>query len=375
MNKTSCRVLITSPDINSGHYIGGIASLTKLLIENNRKVEYVHFVRGKGNYRNRGFLWLMRQPFFLLRFVKQFLRYRDIKIVHINIPLSILSIPRDLFLVLISSCFRKKVITHFHGGEYSQRTRISFFLKSMVFLTLFLSKKIIVLGNKERMFFINYYKVKPNKLHVIPNAVKIPTLLPIKFNKEFNILFLGRIDQNKGLREIIKALKKIKDNIDFRLIVAGDGLDKDCFIEECETFLPGRFKYAGIVIGREKELLLENSHVFLLPSYFEGLPNALLEAMAYRLVPIVTPVGSIPEVVANNKNGLIIPVNDYLAIYDCIIRLYRDQTLMHRLSTNAYNTINDRYSLAEYINQINSIYLVVQRSQLYNEGAHVTKNI
>ena len=96
MNKTICRVLITSPDINSEHYIGGIASLTKLLIENNHKVDYVHFVRGKGNYGTRGFLWLMRQPFFLLQFVKQFLRDKNIQIVHINIPLSILSIPRDL---------------------------------------------------------------------------------------------------------------------------------------------------------------------------------------------------------------------------------------------------------------------------------------
>ena len=96
MTKIHCKVLITSPDINSEHYIGGIASLTKLLIENNNKVDYVHFVRGKGNYGTRGFLWLMRQPFFLLQFVKQFLRDKNIQIVHINIPLSILSIPRDL---------------------------------------------------------------------------------------------------------------------------------------------------------------------------------------------------------------------------------------------------------------------------------------
>ena len=363
MNKTICRVLITSPVINSEHYIGGIASLTKLLIENNNKVDYVHFVRGKGNYSNRGFLWLMRQPFFLLQFVKQFLRYKDIKIVHINIPLSILSIPRDLFLVLISSCFRKKVVAHFRGGEYSQRKKIPFFYKMMIYLLLIFSNKIIVLGDKERIFFIDCYKVKPEKIHAIPNAVKIPALIPIKSEKEFNILFLGRIDQNKGLNEIIEALKKLPEDIIFKFIVAGDGPDRICFINECERHFPERLKYLGIVIGKEKDEVLKNSHIFLLPSYFEGLPNALLEAMANRLVPIVTPVGSMPEVVSNNKNGLIIPVNDFQALSECITRLYRDKKLMYDLSINAYNTIHDRYSLSDYIRKINSIYVTLNEKE------------
>lgn len=356
-NIRHCHVLITSPSINVEQNIGGISNNTKLLIENNQQVEYIHFVRGKKDFKKRSFSWLMRQPVFLYRFVYTLVINKRLKIVHINMPMSRLSIIRDTLLILISSCLSKKVITHFRGGEYTQNENIPLLLKWLMSLSLLLSDRIITLGTKEKMFFIDYYKIKFNKIVSIPNAVRIPNPPPVKpQSTKIIILFLGRIDKNKGLKEIVDTLNILKESIDFKFYIAGDGADKKDFLKECKSRIPDKYEYLGVLSGKEKELVLAKSHIFLLPSYFEGLPCSLLEAMAYKLVPIVTPVGSIPEIVENNKNGFLVPVNNHQAIYRCIIELYKNLDLMQELSNNAYNTIKSQYSLDEYILKINSIY-------------------
>ena len=82
-----------------------------------------------------------------------------------------------------------------------------------------------------------------------------------------------------------------------------------------------------------------------MPSYFEGLPYALLEAMAYKLVPIVTPVGSIPEIICSGVNGYLVPLHNYTAIYDYLLELKQNPDKIEEIGKRAYTTILENYSI------------------------------
>lgn len=350
-------VLITSPSTNSSEHIGGIATFTNLLIENNSAINYSHFVRGRKNNQKRGIAWFFRQSTLFFDFFSSLYKGKDIKVIHINMPLDKFAIVRDTILVIISSIFKRKIIIHLHGGKYNMDRSIPFYLKLIVKQSFNLSDRIIALGDSEKQFLCDYYKIKPAKVNALFNAVKIPENIEKKlYNSTVNLLYLGRIERIKGLKEIILALKLLKKEHDFRLIIAGEGPDKDGFIQDCKSQIPGKYEYVGVVYGKEKQMVFERSHIFLMPSYYEGLPYSLLEAMAYKLVPIVTPVGSVPELVEDGKNGFIVQVNDYLSLYKRIADLIEDPDMMKRMCSNAFNIISSRYSLTNHIKEINKIY-------------------
>lgn len=351
------KILITSPSINTRDNVSGIANLTHLLVVNNKEVKYSLFTAGKKDRNSRGFLWLVKQIgvlFFFIMSIKQ----KEISFAHINMPLEKAAILRDASFAMICRFVNKPYIVHLRGGSYSKNLETPQIFKSLIKNTLSRADIIIVLGNDEKKFIHNYYNIEENKIRVIPNSVKVPEFKQKKICKaiKINILYLGRIDKNKGLVEIINALAALFTTTEFTLHVAGDGPDNSWFKEFANNQLKGNFRYEGIVSGASKEKLLSDAHIFLLPSYYEGLPNALLEAMSYGVVPIVTPVGSIPELVIDNENGLIVPVKDHGKIKEAIELLINDKTLYEKLSFQAYKTINGKYSIKEYINKLNCIY-------------------
>lgn len=93
-----------------------------------------------------------------------------------------------------------------------------------------------------------------------------------------------------------------------------------------------------------------------MPTYFEGLPMSLLECMSYGVVPVITPVGSILEVVVDGNNGLFIKVKDTDSIVDAISKINSDRNVLNKLSVNARETIFSKFSTHQYISQLNRIY-------------------
>jgi glycosyltransferase involved in cell wall biosynthesis len=367
-NNCAAKILITSPSFNVNENIGGISNFTKLLIENNHLIKYVLFVRGKKDFERRGFIWFIRQPFVLLNFITIIISKKGIKIAHINMPLESIGIVRDSLLIIIAACFRKKIILHFHGGNYNLNNKIPFFLNIFLKISIILAHKIITLGKKEQEFLIEHFNMDIGDIIFIPNSVKIPTSSLLKSKSLLRILYLGRIDKNKGLKEITLALEQLKNKVKFQFIIAGDGPDKDDFIGDCKRRIPDNYHYMGIISGEKKEMVLDETNIFLMPSYYEGLPYALLEAMAYKLVPIVTPVGSIPEIVEDGKNGFLVPVYNYKAIINSIIELDANPKKFEEMSQNAYETIKSDYSLSSYLNKINAVY-----SNLYPKILNIKK--
>ncbi len=349
------KILITSPSLDTNKNVSGISTLTSLLVKNNSHVNYYHCRVGRDDNQKRDIFWVLQQFKLIFSFILKLIKIR-FDIIHINIPLSELAIIVNFILIIISKVLFKNVIVHLRGGKLSLNDNINFFQFCVIYFSLRFSNSIIVLGTKEKNYISKKFSVNSKKINVLANAVVIPKFKKKTNFDEMNIVFLGRIDKNKGIDYILTALKDLKSKFKFKFYLAGTGPYKKTCVTKFSEHLGERFVYLGIQNHEEKSKIFSKSHIFLLPSFFEGLPNALLESMSFGVVPIVTSVGSIGEVVINHKNGIIVPKYNYTQISKNIIILFKNNNLLNKLSLNAYNTIKKSFSLDTYISELNNIY-------------------
>jgi glycosyltransferase involved in cell wall biosynthesis len=349
------KILITSPSLDTNKNVSGISTLTNLLVKKNSDVNYYHFKVGREDNQKRNLVWIFYQFRLIISFIYKLIKIK-FDLIHINMPLSELAIIINFILIIISKILFRNVIVHLRGGKLSLNENINLLQFYIIYFSLKFSNKVIVLGLKEKKYISKKFSINTKKIHVLPNAVEVP-----KFKKRTNfsdikIIFLGRIDQNKGIDYIFTALNELKSKVPFKFYMAGTGPYQKICVPKFSKHLGKRFNFLGIQNHDEKKDIFSKSHIFILPSYFEGLPNALLEAMAFGLVPLVTSVGSIGEVVEDKKNGIIVPKFNHKEISENIINLFRNNNFYNNLSLSAFKTIKKRFSLSSYIVKLNKIY-------------------
>ena len=126
------------------------------------------------------------------------------------------------------------------------------------------------------------------------------------------MVYVGRISSEKGLPILFESLLKLKElKYDFELTLLGDGEDK-VFLENTakETGLDKYVNFLGFVDQDKIAETLKTSDIFILPSYAEGIPVALMEAMAIGIPVIATYVGGVAELVIDQKNGQVVYPSD-----------------------------------------------------------------
>jgi glycosyltransferase involved in cell wall biosynthesis len=160
------------------------------------------------------------------------------------------------------------------------------------------------------------------------------------------------------LIESVTLLKK--DNIDFKLIIAGDGVDYDIVLEEVKNRqLSEYIDFQGWVLNQDKLDLLSKSDVFVLPTYFDGYPNSLMEAMAAGKACIATKVGSIPDMIVNNETGILIDKQNPLQLYESLKFLIQNEDIRKNMGIAAQNSINKVNSLPVGIAKYKKIFNIV----------------
>lgn len=352
------KILITSPSLDTTQNVSGISSIVKNIITRGRN-EYIHFELGSSD-RDISISVLRKT----IRSLKLFSKYRNTlkkhkpDLIHMNVPCNRLGIVREYAFFNLNKKSKIKILVHLHGGD--------FILKKPMFIYSYMLKKIlkgadsvIVLGENEKQALINNYKF--NSTQILSNSVNVHDYKFKRLEKGgdslLQVLYLARIENNKGIREIIEAIKRLNQNgYKFKFVVCGEGEGRDKFVDACSQILGDDFIYKGVVFGEEKIEVIKESDILLLPSYFEGLPMALLETMAAGVVPIATSVGSITNVVENNVNGLIISPHDSDALYEALSNLLSDKKLLNLLSENAPKQILKKYDIECYIDSLEKIY-------------------
>ena len=361
MNANMKEIIITSPSLNPKENVSGISSVTKFIIGNNPKVLYMHFELGKKDKEKGG--WH--------RIGALLGRYRDWKnmlaehpdaIIHYNFPLSKPSILRDPWFIRYAILHHRKMVVHVHGGLFLTAPKIPFCLERIMRWVFGQELPFIVLSDMERNILVERFGAKD--VYSLPNCVDLKDAEayakeePSVCSRSLKFGYLGRIEPNKGMTELLIACQRLKkEGFPFHLVIAGKEQTEGEYLPQFDQWLGDSFEYVGLVSGQTKCDFLRSLDAFVLPTYFEGLPMSLLESMSYGKAPIVTPVGSVPQVVRDGENGIFVKDHDVDSIVDAIKRLSDDRALLRKLGEEARKTIFTQFSPKRYIEKLNDIYL------------------
>lgn len=361
MKKKKSNILITAPNLNTNKNVSGISTVVINIIKQNTDNVFFHFQVGSNDYTKKSVRWFFNIVFSFLKF-PFYLRKNKINIVHLNIPFDTKGITRDFILLCLARLLKVKTIAHIHGGEFLMTGVKNPLIRRLAKIILHKSNKVIVLSELESKSLTENFNYR--KAEILHNAVDTNSIsyTPFTPKKEtIQLLFLGRIHESKGVLDIIESFKLLKDSTNFRFVACGAGPSKDIVVNECRHLLKNRFEFKGVVAGAEKDSIIKESDIFILPSRWgEGLPMALLETMASGMVPIVSDDASISKVVKHLENGLIVKKNNPNDLASKIELLINDQSLTARLSIEARNTISENYDILKYNDKLCSIYRSTQ---------------
>lgn len=289
-------------------------------------------------------------------------------LVHIHTP-SYWIFWENSFYVLASKIFRIKAILHIHGGAFDKfYNDQNFLIKNLVRIVMGIPEKIIALSSYWQNFLRQTIGIKDNVV-IINNGVVASRYVPPYTHKnenknEVRVLFIGGTDaKRKGIYTLTKAILLViqkVSNITFVFIGKSElenveMLSKDLKIEEFVKIL-------GQVSEEEKIFHFHSSDIFVLPTYSEGLPISLLEAMAAGLPIISTPVGGIPEVIDEGKNGFLIQPGDYKALAEKIVILAKDKKARQEMGKNNLHKIMDQYDQSIIIRKLSNVYSQLLRN-------------
>lgn len=260
---------------------------------------------------------------------------------------------RKLPFIYMADLCKIPIINHIHGAEFeSFYTNASDRKKRIIKKVYGKCKVLIALSGewKERLALI----VPEENVVVIENFCIIPEL---NEGKKKQILFLGEIGERKGCFDIPAIYAEIlKREKNVPLLFGGDGeIEKVKCLLEAEGVKDG-VSFFGWVRGEEKDRLLKESSVFLFPSYNEGMPMALLEAMAYGLAIVTTNVGGIPKLIDHGTNGYLCEPGDIQDIAEKVSELLRDEEKREEFGNAARQKAETCYSLEMHLKKLCNLY-------------------
>lgn len=275
------------------------------------------------------------------------------QIVHIHVSTTV-SANRKYIFFKLAKMFGKKTVIHLHCG--SQLSEIWNSKYEDMFTN---CDRCLTLSNGIKDYILSRIKPK-GKIEVLynpcPNVIKNNT---IKSDNN-TILFAATLYKAKGYLDLIEAFGKIaKQHPTWRLLLAGNGDRQEGIAMAKKYGIEERVEFLGWIKGEKKEEVFRTSTIFCLPSYAEGFPMAVLDAWAYGLPVITTPVGGIPDIVTDGKEALLFKPGDIATLSEKLELLINDATLRENLSKEAEILAEKTFNAKTIALQLGDIYKTI----------------
>lgn len=328
----------------------------------------------RGNFDWQG-IWRTARSLGLLFF--NCLRVRPDK-VYLLISSSKAGFLRDAAAILIAKLFFCQVVGHYHGSNFQCFYRSSpGWYRWVIRIGLKCLDQMMVQAHRLKNIFVPL--LPEAKMVVLYNGVADACLERGKAAIEarqgqsrdvITFLFLGHISFTKGFYHLLTAYKElVKQRKAMRLLVAGDFIlnpkTQVEFLEEpyrqfyqkdhepihreildfIQDFSVHSVEFHGLVTGEKKDQLFAQSDVFILPSYTEGFPNGVLEAMAFGLGLIVTPVGALAEILQEPDHALFVKRGDSADLQRQMDRLITDPQLPTQMGRNNRKLVEQNFRM------------------------------
>lgn len=265
---------------------------------------------------------------------------------------------------------RIPVLFHLHGSEmqtfYARQPR---FVQAAISRQLERATRVLVLSESWRDFVQG---IAPRaRLVVVPNYVSVPSPVSRMRDGPPTLLFLGLLGPRKGIFDLLEALAVLSEaHPDLRLVVGGNGQVQDAERQAAKLGLAERVTFKGWVGPDEKATLLAQADIYVLPSYNEGLPMSVLEAMSFGLPVITTTVGGIPELITSGRDGILVRPGDVNGLAAAIGELADDPERRRGLGEAARDRVAQHFSRDAVLKLLTTVYAeVIENAQAGRAGA------
>ena len=294
------------------------------------------------------------------------------QVVHLNPSLARYSLIRDAIFLLIARAHQLPVLIFFRGWSDSLRERVDRWLPGIFPLLLNRSDEIIVLAEDFRRALAEMGVETPVRTMttVVDDSAFEGPISFDQFRTEVNILFLSRLVKGKGLAEAIQSFAMLKRKLPDRqisLVIAGDGPERASGQAIIDREGIADVKFIGHIDGEQKRAALLDSDIFLFPTFFsEGMPNAVLEAMAYGLPVVTRPVGGLKDFFQNGRMGLISPSDDPGVFAGMLAELILDAERRKQIGEYNRGYARDHFAASKVAQELEMAYARVAGSQQAN---------
>jgi len=257
---------------------------------------------------------------------------------------------RKIILAWLTLRAGRPLILHAHSGSFDQfYERQPLFVQGVLCRVLGRADKLVVLSSYWRDFYAHRCGVDAGRIMVLHNPVALPRTVPDRSQRrQLQLLFLGRLSEHKGAFDLLRAYLALPPALRerTRLVFAGDGKVEE--LRAAARLAGDSVEVHSWIDTQRRDALLAQSDVFVLPSYYEGVPMALLEAMAHGLPVITTRVGGIPDIVHDQVEGLLLTPGEHESLVGALRLLIEDEVTRLDLGRNARARAEhfdiDRYS-------------------------------
>jgi glycosyltransferase involved in cell wall biosynthesis len=350
--------------------LGGVSNYTKLLLNHINRDDFDVYYYSLGKSPN----WYKGEdkPSLLefgIKSVKKmlfffyFLKKNRIEVVHLNSGLTQISLFREGLLSLIAKLVGCNTLFFIHGWKEKEFDKL---LKSKIKKKLSINilnkqDKIFVLAEQFKRKLIDL-GIENEKIFVTSMLVEANKYFPHdkKFLRPYKILICANMIKEKGIFELLEAAPKVLEKFpDSKFIFMGEGKDLENLKQKTKKMnVEKNIVFTGHLIGEEKIKIFKNSHIFVIPSYTEGFPTVVLEALAAGAALIFTPVGGLVNTMVDGRNGFLIksipPDPDDIA--EKVIHLLENPRLMIKISEDNIMEAKEKFDADILSRDIGKIY-------------------
>ena len=275
------------------------------------------------------------------------LPFYDVVHIHFSLPVSA---RRKYPFFRLAKWMGKKTVLHLHCGSQIDE------IWSPMYQKMFSQCDCTILLSQSLRRKIASYIGETGKLKVVYNPCPVVGCQP-QMEKKNYILFSGTLIEKKGYKDLIRAFAQVASRFpDWKIVFAGNGEENEARTLAAELGIASQVELLGWVNGERKHQAFSEARVLCLPSYAEGFPMAVLDAWAYGLPVVTTPVGGIPDVAVDGQNMFLFQPGDVDTLARQLDRIISDAALRQRLSTESLRFAREQFNLTTVTQQLAAIY-------------------
>ena len=309
--------------------------------------------QGKFDFTN------IKQAIFLLFYLSKRILKNNFDVVHFNSSAKFPLLKDQLILFFITFLTSKKVYLQIHfSGIEETFLKLKLLRKFQFFLLRRLHKIILLSENfRNELILTGIAEEKLTVLHNFHSVSDQENSISLDCGTKLKLLFVGSISERKGFNDLLKAINNLK--IDYELNVLGEFSSEEIevWIKSFISINKLKVNFLGYLNGIKKDIIIKNSDVLILPSYAEGFPMVIPEAMAFGCAIISTKIAGIPEIIKEGFNGYLINPGEIDELSKRIEKLYFNRNILKEIK-NINLKLSTKYNRKGYIVKLSNIYKI-----------------